>query len=1213
MGRQEKTMSEEKNTYPDLIGILNALPEQAEAITSSAALTVISAGAGTGKTQTLSKRFAWLIATDRECRADQILVLTFTEKAAREMQSRIKETMFEWRERIPKDFSANFEASLRMIDEAYISTIHSFAMRVIRESGLVLDLDPKAGIVPAPKEEIWWNDFAAVLGSLIETRLFGLLSDEWRQRAEELFSARDFSYFVSFYTPESIAKAAKNAAETLGSCGKNPNDLWEQSLDPLIEDVEGKKAIYNEIWDIWHDAVFPAVWDLLQSKPDKSFETLGRIALEFSNKEPADEDLQDFANKLLSEGLANIPGNSKQKKAIEDALQCKLTEWRNEKRRELLEATRPSDREARILCLLNRTCAIGWQCWESLRHKEGVLSHSDLIRYAGDVLKRTPDYGAKFRHILVDEFQDTDGLQDNLIRALWKEGTNTLFLVGDLKQSIYRFRHADLTIFRKYIEMAANGSDGRYKYITLSKSFRTRDALIERLNIIFEEIWSDGIEKGTPMKYEPLSTPDSIDWWKHRNEEIIAPVIKTLAFAKRREKDTSQNRENGISIEQTADVRLRLFRDLAFDIADMHERGTMVWDKATKNFRPARWNDIAVLVPARTFYPTIERAFESQGVPYVLCTSKNYFSRGEVSDVINLISLLADPENPLYLAGWLASPFSGVEYGEAQDLILSAAGKRKKNEPMPLAETVRERAPVLWKAILRLKAIAELNGVKDAILEIQKKPAYLRAFDPFQRRRVKANLLSLADLAAEYELSQGRSLAGCADYLQFAVSATQSKEEPDVTDENYDAVNVLTIHAAKGLEYPVVAIVGTERTIRKPSGINISTRYGVVVSKLPEFMLTPEESEVRTVAGAWHTKREMSSATAERERMWYVAATRARDRLLLCGTLLRDETDRKSPPPGERSFLDHILAASESHPGLCEVAYVGQDDLKTFKNSDINNGKEAHVTPMTLKTVHPAKLARISASAYAMLSWCPLAYRMAYRQGLDVRWIVWGDGFANGSEFGSLAHWVLSKWDFKEESICMWLPEAESPAFESAIKKLPLELRDEFKSARVRKELRSMLREYAKSQEGMGLSSLLNNHGHKVQRETPFRVQDGDLLLVGTTDIFWKDTNGFHLRDWKTTAEKAAPQEYYERQLSFYCYALWIFLRKNSAEPVCIDAAINYLKPTGSFKKTILFEDKELEAEGINIHKAAEIALSGDFIKNNKHCNNCPWKEDCIK
>lgn len=1141
-------------------------PEQIEAVTSLCPLTVVSAGAGTGKTHTLSQRFAFLLANDRECAVDEILVLTFTEKAAREMRDRIKSTVTSWSESSSSELPW-LRQSVQRIDDACISTIHSFAMKVIRESGLVLNIDPAASLIPKPKEELWWRAFAEALDALSASALSGVLPDDWRQRAEELFADENFAALVTSYSSNSLSMTAKAASEKLGSFGKTPEELWNQSDEELISDIENQSAVFADIWKLWLEDIFPQVRDAIEKTPGTGcFAKLLDVCGRYSGTVRTDAAAREFARELVFEVFARLPGNSRHKTAIENILGHSITEWRNEAKESLALAKYPSDAEQKLSLLLNRVCALGWRCWDELRQNDGVLTHNDLIRCAGEVLQKSPDFGLRFKHILIDEFQDTDGLQDRLLRALWREGQNTLFVVGDVKQSIYRFRHANLAIFQRYIDRARSCTDCSCRYITLDRSFRTRDELLSDFNAVFGRMWRGGIEKGSSMFYEPLSGPDDKDW-AARNEEPIEPVFESLVSVQRREE-----RPDGkwVNPEKIYDVRIRLFRRLAAKTADIRASGAVVWDKELKGFRPVCWKDFAVLVPSRSVYTVIERAFSEIGVPYVLCTSKNYFNRGEVADIVNLVSLLAEPENALCRAGWLASPFSGPE-------------------------------SELDGEIARLRAIAEYQGAARAIMSVMESPRALAAFEPEQRRRVSADIACLADIAAEYEASQGASLAGCADYMRMAVNQAADQEEPDVTDEDQDAVNVLTIHSSKGLEYPIVILTGTEELQGGVPSLCSSVRYGVVANKLPEFLLPEGGKEAATVRGAWNSHTEELAGRAERERFWYVAATRARDKLILCGIQKRNDKNEVVPPP-EESFLGHVLAANGEERGLCEVTLLQEDEKYKYLKEETDN---LPGTQLELKIVSPAKLARLSASTYAMLAWCPTAYRIAYRQGRNMQWAAKG-GDGGGADFGTLAHWVLSVWDFDKASIDTLLPERDSPDYESALRRVRFGLRDKFRSDRARAELRAMLSRFAESGEGKHLASLVSASKDAVERETPFRVQDGGLLLVGATDIFWNDEDGLHLRDWKTTEEELAPDEYYEAQLMFYSYALWKYRGVSS-----LDVRINYLRTDGPENKPLQIDEAKLAEAGESIHKAAETALSGAFIKRTDRCERCPWRRDC--
>jgi ATP-dependent helicase/nuclease subunit A len=846
-----------------------SLAAQKDAITSTAALTVVSAGAGTGKTETLAKRVAWLLAGDPECSVEQILVLTFTEKAALEMRERIEKMLRTWLAAYPKEL-AHLKKCVDRIEDAQISTIHSFAMKIIRESGLALDLDPDAAIIPTPNETIWWETFANALDSFDISQLLPLLKkDSWDERAKELFADDGLRSLVTdkgFSGPQVLAQAAQAAAAKLGSCGQTPLQLWEHDDTNLLKDIENHSAMFREIWDLWLKDIFPNLSSEFKDKTINSLLPLRDVLFNFSQSEDNEENEKEFAKQLINEGLKKLPSNAKQKTEVEKLLGGKMVDWRKEMEPKLLCAAMPDKREVRYAELLNKVCALGWQCWDELRRQSGLMSQDDLVRFAVDVLKNKEDYGSQFKHILIDEFQDTDDMQDKMLGFLWKPGENTLFIVGDLKQSIYRFRHAKPENFQRYITDAQSCTDGSRCYVSLDRSFRTRSQLLERFNTLFEDIWTGGyIEKDKDMKYEEIYGPDDADaaWWKTRCGEGSNPVIETMVavagsgLSSDDAGATSQGRENANF------VRYRLFTGLAERIAALRAGGMKVWNKkalgevlseraeaakkgeklcgwdelSERIFTPAAWKDFSILVPSRKAYQPIETAFSEAGVPYVLCTSKDYYSRNEVTDVINLLTLLAEPDSALALAGWLSSPFSGVQPQEAESCMNEAYSQRSGRDPMPLESIVAEKRPDVAAELETLRKAARLRGVAAVIAEISKSQDYLLCFEPEKRARVTANLAYLAQLAEEYEASQGRSLIGCADYMSSAVSLAEQQEEPDVTDEDEDAVNVLTIHASKGLEYPVVAVVGAESGTAAPKGICVSERYGMVDRDLPDFML----------------------------------------------------------------------------------------------------------------------------------------------------------------------------------------------------------------------------------------------------------------------------------------------------------------------------------------------------------------------------------------
>lgn len=1201
------------NTSSELwLDCINALPEQTAAITSSSVLTVVSAGAGTGKTETLARRVAWVLATDKDCTVEQILVLTFTEKAAREMQDRIKGTIAEWNAKHGAE-AGHLVKALAYIEDASISTIHAFAMKVIRESGLLLDIDPSASIVSAAREDIWWKELSDTLSEMSAERLRLYLSDEWYARAKALFSNERYTDFINYYSAEELSKLSKDASEKLGSYNRTPDDLWNQSDENLLEDIDSLLPKIQEIWNMWMRYIYPKLLeDNLLGATGETEVKLSALYGKYAETKYTHELGRAFASELTEDALSSLGRIAKKtKELLGDMLEMPLKDWRDTVKHTVRMAQPPKDAEKELVYLLNKTAAIGWQCWDSIRQNEGVLSMNDLIRYGGQALKMSKAYQDRFRYILVDEFQDTDALQNELIMSVWNEGKNSLFLVGDLKQSIYRFRHADLSIFQKYISLARSCTDGRYKYITLDKSFRTRGALLDKFNTLFSYMWEDGLIKGSGMLYESLKGPDSVEWWNKRNSEIPAPVFEAMLGVAERREYTNANGDVKDKKELVAETRSRLYGALAERLKEMHS-GTSVWDKKNREFKACEWRDFAVLVPTRTLYPVLERAFEAAEIPYVLCTPKDYFSRGEVTDIINLVSLLADISNPAAMAGWIVSPFCSIDSKEAYRLISDAAKSAEIGQPIPLSDIVEKEQPDAFAKIVYMRRVAQFKGVSHAILEILKDPAYLKSYDKEQRKKVNANIFRLAEIAREYESSQGHSIFGCAEYLSYAVSNAIQKEEPEVSDEKNDAVNVLTIHASKGLEYPIVVLGGTEAGKPRTKRFGISLNYGIAPKKIPPF-IAENGAESATCIGLWSDEQDITAETAEKERLWYVAATRAREKLLMCAVVnLNDKSGEVSVP--DNSFIGHAIASDAHSAGLLSAGYVRLDSDEPVFRGKPGISSEVNGTVLSLKTVSPAKLQRLSASAYAMLRWCPSAYRTAYRQGIEMKWESVGTESYGSAEFGSLAHHILSRWDFDPAKLDSLLPDKKSKKYFGALERIPLELRKVFKSERSISELREMLENYAASAEGKFLrESLSDGENGIVMRETPFRVFDRGLILVGATDIFWEEERIINLRDWKTTPESSAPSKYYEEQLLFYAFCLWKYRHEKGLPDIPISIGINYLRSESSNMQSRILSEEEIIKTGEAIHCAAVDGLALSSAQICAKCHICPWRGACLK
>ncbi|MDR1516304.1 MAG: UvrD-helicase domain-containing protein [Synergistaceae bacterium] len=1195
--------------------------EQRQAITSRDKLTVVSAGAGTGKTHTLARRFAWLLASDPDCRVQEILTLTFTHLAANEMRERIKGTLIAWRNSDPVGLG-HLDDAIGRIDEAYISTIHAFALRVIRESGLDLDIDPGSSLIGNASQTVFWEDYKWNLRTAEPERMSRGMSDEWRTFIKDHMSSPSYVAFLNYFGAEALAALAKESGDVFGSLNEIPKDML--GLAAVREDAARRRVIklLSGDWrlasDTWWFEVFPAIDGELEDGGKGVFsENLRELRSRWSKPPFGQEAEARFTADIIRAGLSKIPGKSNLKDRIEDALGCKLTDW---KKRfsgaagisESLFGEPPyPDSEALVRKMLLSSAAMGWESWDAARRRAGGLTFSDLVRCATRVLE-TGTYADRFKHVLVDEFQDTDGLQNDMIKALSTETNNSsVFLVGDIKQSIYRFRHAEPRLFGSYMER----TDARN--IPLACSYRMSGAMMDAVNAVFGDIWRDGVispgEGAAALRYEPLLAPVDAPWWGYRNSKNNAPPMEILLYTGQ----TYLTREQENDGEGTApflrkltagEKRKRLAVGLVKRLCRMTAGGEEIWDKEMMDFRPVRWGDVAILVPSRTFYGVLEEALQEAGINAIFESGMEYFKRGEVRDMINTLRALSDPRDNYALACWAESPFSGLRPGTSLDLAPDA------ENAYSLWNSISRDFPDDARRFMKLRRRARLAGPSSALLSLITDTSWLAAYEPAQHPHILAYLLRGVEITRDYEVSFGRNLSACADYLDRAMRGGFQADEPQ-TPEDGDCVRVKTVHASKGQEFPVVALMGMESAVRpKSTGrVSVSRHLGVVSKTLPLMDGDSPGSTSESVTAEWHRIIEDSEEREEKERLLYVAMTRAQEKLICCG--VRDEQgERGENTPGKSiSWLDWLLSANEKNGAPFPVSFAEDSDPERVRAKRQPERERPSLLHFRASADFPAvSLSSLSATAYALFMWCPAAYRIKYRQGRELKWeLPDGDGYG-GADLGSLAHWVLSRWDLTPEGLNRHLPPCDIPvkSEERMRRTIPAFLRPVFASKQGRETLRSWLLAFASSDECLALRGLEKDGA--LRRELSFRIPFAGANLVGSIDLYWEDNSGIHVRDWKITQAERAPDELYREQVNFYSLVCRIASGSGSAEPAApIDAGLIYLRP-GNEGGCEIWNSGEHDSTAQNVEDIIKTAAAGPFPPARERCGRCPFRASCL-
>lgn len=1167
----------------------STLPGQREAIAAGEQLVVVSAGAGTGKTWTLAWRYVWSIATGKAS-VPEILTLTFTEKAALEMKERIRSLLVDVARKIPSLSDPLNRAAERM-DESFVSTLHSFSLRVIREGGLTLDMDPESRPAGTPEVEEFWRDMEDRLDRMDGTWFTRRTPEEWRERQAGLFGGTPLIQLLNSYGTENIIGLSRGIGALWASRGQKPEELWDFSCNLANEDTRALlrlSRIYSpfmeEEWHRWcgPEGIIRNVTEIREKKTKLS-ERLIALQEKWGAEKPSGEQVPQYFRDLM---VAVKGASGKLKERLSEELGRSVSEYRSSNLEylqlcDILEkGLDPADQATRTSLL--QLSALMWQMWEVYKRRKSLLSFDDMISRAVEALLSGSMRG-RFREVLVDEFQDTNRLQDQLLKAVSDGGNTSMFLVGDLKQSIYRFRHAEPSLFLEYIRKA---TDGQGRYINLDVSFRSSALVLTEINTIFGEIWKRGLGKELLHPYEPLRSPVDMPW-HHQRQGTCSPALEIM----------TEYFSADDSHTPAESQRLYLARRLGRRLCEMKKEGRLVWDKSGEELRPAQWRDMAVLVPTRSQYRALEKVFtEELSIPCYFESNMGYYSRSEVQDLLSLIDHLAVPSNMTALVSFLSSPFSGLSLSEVS-LLLEETGQEGPLADLPLK--LKEKYPCISRNIEHWRRIATLEGISKVFSMILANGEVLLAFPVWKRKKAAANLRKAIDIAREYEQTLGTDMRGCAAYLRGSMGRGIAMEDASSTGEKDDVVRIMTVHASKGLEFPILAIMGMEHTPKdRTPGTSLSPSglLGCSISRYPEDVVpTTSDDPPSAFLSRLLDRQEQQE---EWQRLFYVAATRARDALILCGTLKCKEGAEPVPPEG--SWLSMIWDNDEIKIPLL------QDHMEKDRES---SGKGSSI-PIRGRSVDiPSRdgthLSRLSATSYSLFRFCPFAWRMRHRQGRDLKWeLPGGDGYG-GADLGSLAHWILRKWDFREDSLDELLP-SETDLQTKAGSGIPSFLLPLWEREKERTTLRKWLLQLAGSSAGLELRSLLERG--ILSREIPFRVKlDQGPILTGTMDLMWQDGDTVNIRDYKITAMEKAPEELYTDQLRFYGLAALQALEDRELQ---LDMRLIHLREGIQTEKISLPKDG-LESVKKDILSAACKAAQGPFEPQTEKCSTCPFRKDC--
>ncbi len=1029
---------------------------------------LVEAGAGTGKTTLLVERILHLIRADG-VRLGEIAAITFTRKATAELKDRIRREILSAVQEEDAGAKERLQDALENIESARISTIHSFALNILRGFSVEAGLRPEVGDVDETEYEARrdaaWRDW---------------LMEELNGNDRRLRDFLDLGFTVSDL--EKIRDALLDLPEL--------REHFPRAKGASLDEIHGS---IKDAFDDWVDFGKRRCSD----ESDKAF-------LELEKAKGWLEGLSGLSQKELLRELWN-PGFKLNKRVgsptnwgdSKDEGGDNLKLFREGYDRFLEDSAGKIAHE--ILAGLVPLVQGFADSFELEIREAGVLSYQDILFLAAKLVRENPGARRRIResikHFLIDEFQDTDPLQVELIFLLSGEGDATdwrearmdnagLFLVGDPKQSIYRFRRADIAIYHEVKERIRALPSGRVLHI--KENFRSTPGVVDFVNGAFSRV----------IVHEAGVQPPYVELMAHR--ESSNPGVFLI-----------QKQENGDGPEDGGRMKEEERRKkeaacLAAAIRELVEERKLEIGEGDAR-RPVHYGDIAVLFRVRTGYRQFEDAFRGADVSFVSDGGHGFYDKFEVGAAISVLSAVVRPGEPLALAAALRSPLYGFSDQDIARYFL-----KTHEPPGELKKAVREIHLLHDKK----KDLSARSLLEEIYRRTQAFELFLASSGGEQR---VANLLKLLDMAHEFAGNGRRGVDAFAAHLEAQYDLGREAKEPEAFLDTHEgrAVRFMTIHQAKGLEFPVVVLADLEGRPDKSTEAWIAN-----YEKGNEAVDLHLGSSTRWLNSAGYAdalEREKQFREAEIKRLWYVGATRAQDYLLWPESGFRflmksaglkevevDEVIQGAPAsplevsPGESKPLESILRVPD---GVFRQVSGGSVSLANQRVALDEKLKRLKKPVEVLKPLAPSGLVKGFDEAEPATSWA--LFDEDESQDLEIH--------AGGVAFGRLVHTILARLEPPEPECLEGLRE-ESIAYART-----LGLGDD-DTALATELIRN-------SMSGGVLARAAA--ASRRWRELPFMFELDGRMIRGFIDLVFEEEGKLTLVDFKT--DKVAANEADER------------------------------------------------------------------------------------
>ena len=858
---------------------------------------LVAAAAGSGKTAVLVERIITRLKDmDNPLSVQELMVVTFTKAAAQEMSARIGLALAKAMESTEDAaMQERLERQLNLLPSAHISTLHSFCQWVIRSYFYKLDINPTARIGNEAEMALLQQEVLAdLLTKSYEEGLYNIyeladfFSDDKSDAGLTAKIMSLYNYAMSLANPDGwLRKALEPYKEAMTV---NPSEtLWGQYMwDQHVAVIDRIRERLERMEQILLDPVGPHKWQNIYDNQLAALSMLSGAETWDDMGEACkhtDTFIKDRFNKLGEEVDPSLQAEFKslgsQNKDDLKAMQAAVFTVPEATLQEQFKAQYPI-----IKGLVELTIAFH-KAYRDMKQEQGIMDFSDLEHLClallvepgteddpqpSDVAKELQD---TFKEIMVDEYQDTNGVQETIINLISR--VDNRFYVGDVKQAIYSFRMADSSLFMEKYN-TYGGTDAVERRIDLAKNFRSHENILAATNFLFYQIMT---EEAAELNYTEAESliPGRIvedapeDWIGGDVELQLLDVSKDTLSASESDEDEGGDPENN---ERELDFIIQ-------KIKEIHGAKKKV-QNPDGTFRQIEWRDFAILRRSLAGWGTrAVEAMRQAGIPAVVNERDGYFEAQEIQLLLALLSIIDNPEQDLPMAAVLHSGLVGLDANELGALRLSGEGSLWSLMPAYAEEAQDERLLAFIDHMERWRTLSRRHGVTDLLWDIYESQDYVNYVGAMPNGLVRrANVLALYDRAKGYEASGFRGLFRFLRFVESLRDSNQDMPLANVVSEADNVVRLMTIHKSKGLEFPVVFLSGVQK------GFNMmDLRSELLIDKNAGLGLKGYFPDIRVSFPTmpWFYVKDVKEAAlkAEEQRILYVALTRARDKLFLTG------------------------------------------------------------------------------------------------------------------------------------------------------------------------------------------------------------------------------------------------------------------------------------------------------------------------------------------